>query len=92
MTIRLRLSQDTGAKFTHNNDPYYDSLVDQFHTMASMDKAKEIYVEADKYSITQHWAVQTFPAITPVAWQPYVKGYSGQLILGHLGRDTTHPG
>ncbi len=76
--IRWRHSTNTQDNWTLNNDPYYDSMVEQFNACADLDEAKEIFNKADLYLIQQHWAVALFPLTNPAVWQPYVVGYSGE--------------
>jgi peptide/nickel transport system substrate-binding protein len=63
---------------THSNDLNIDEMVNQFYAAATLDEAKQVSVAIDRYCLEQHWSVVTFPQSDPIAWQPWVKGYSGE--------------
>jgi peptide/nickel transport system substrate-binding protein len=79
--VRFYLSTNTRDNFTFNNDPEYDALVDQFFAADTMDEAKRLAIEADMYALEQHWAVNLIGTNNPIFWQPWIKGYSGQLTI-----------
>ncbi len=62
-------------------DPNYDAIVDKFLAVNTGDEAKPLSIEAQKYELEQHWVTPLFPLVNYNLWQPYVKGYSGQLIF-----------
>jgi peptide/nickel transport system substrate-binding protein len=78
-----RKSTATTTNFTANNDAYYDSLVDQFNSTTDIDEAMRIAVEADRYSLEQHWHVATFPLSKFNAWQPYLLPGVGEFAFGY---------
>jgi hypothetical protein len=71
--------------FTCNNDADYDALVNKkFKNANDLATAKQVLIELDRYYLEHHWAVGTFPIVNYVIWQPYLKGYSGELLQwGH---------
>ncbi len=62
-------------------DDKYDALVDQFKGSKTEDEAQGFARDAEKYALEQHWTVGLFPLVDFNLWQPYVKGYSGELIF-----------
>ena len=66
------------ANFTHCNDSTFDNMVDQMKKAATIEEAQRLSVKANQYALTQHWQVNVLPYVTQIAWQPYIKGYSGE--------------
>lgn len=80
-SLYLRQSGNRG-NYTYSNDPSYDTLITEIENATSVDRVKQTIAAADIYAIKQHWAVNVCPVTTPVLWQPYLKGYSGELDPG----------
>ena len=70
---------------SYNNDSTYDAMVtDKFKRATDLSEAKKVLIELDKYYLQAHWNVITFPTVNNVFWQPFLKGYSGELLQwGH---------
>jgi peptide/nickel transport system substrate-binding protein len=93
--INHRWSGNTTSNYTYNNDSVYDGIHDEFMAATSEDEARQLLQEADERAIEMHWTVALFPLATYIAWQPYLKGYSGesrlffggQWLLAHLWID-----
>lgn len=68
--------------YTSNNDSYYDSFISQVENATSLDLVKGIVSEADLYATEQHWTVNICPIANHVLWQPYLKGFNGELDPG----------
>jgi ABC-type transport system substrate-binding protein len=83
-TMLMRGAGDPQDNYTFNNDSHYESLISQFNAATSEDEARQLSEDADLYLLGQHWSVQTFPLAGYMVWQPYVKGYSGELLDGAL--------
>jgi len=81
--IRFRGSTNTRDNFCRNNDATYDAMIAEYDSCTDIECAQEISKKADLYLLRQHWAVQTMPTATPFAWQPYLKGYTGEVIIGN---------
>ncbi len=79
--IGHRWSGNTSSNYTYNNDSVYDGIYDAFWAATSEAEAISLMQEADKRAIEMHWSVNLFPTATYVAWQPYLKGYSGESRL-----------
>lgn len=77
MSFTARYSKFS-RNFIHNNDSNYDMLFNQFNEAATIEEAKGLASELDRYSIEQHWTVCICPTSSPVFWQPWIKGYSGE--------------
>jgi peptide/nickel transport system substrate-binding protein len=93
--IGHRWSGNTSSNYTYNNDAVYDQIYDEFWATTDPAEAMLLMQEGDKRAIEQHWSVNLFPTATYIAWQPYLKGYSGearlffggQWLLAHLWID-----
>jgi len=70
------------TNYTHNNDTAYDNLANKIKAAASQDDLKKACIAADMYALEKHWAVNICPLVTPVLWQSYIKGYSGEINPG----------
>ena len=68
------------VNFTFNNDAKFDAMVINVENASSLAEAKKLSIEADLYTLEQHWAVQVFPIAAYNMWQPYIKGYSGESV------------
>jgi peptide/nickel transport system substrate-binding protein len=63
------------------SDAGYDALVAEFRTVTDEAEAQRVVREADRYYLEHHWTVNLFPLVNYNIWQPYLKGYSGELIF-----------
>jgi peptide/nickel transport system substrate-binding protein len=79
ITITGFYSKDP-RNWAKTNDPTYDAIVDKYNAAATMVEASQLRVEADKYTIEQHWGIIVCPYVMYDVWQPYLKGYSGETI------------
>jgi len=61
------------------NDPTYQAIVEELNTAADSDAIAAVMKKADKRIIEQHWLVITVPSISYTVWQPYLKGFSGEV-------------
>ncbi|UCC17744.1 MAG: ABC transporter substrate-binding protein [Dehalococcoidales bacterium] len=78
--ILWRHSKRGPSNFTFNNDAVYDTLVDEYLSAATEEEAKRIFKEACWRVLENHWAIQVFPLASYNVWQPYLKGYSGEIF------------
>ena len=69
-------SQNTGGV----NDPAYTAIVEQFQAAATITEAQELFKEAERYMLEQHWVVSMCANSNPQVWQSWVKGYSGEFL------------
>ena len=61
------------------NDPTYDALLDSVYAAGDREEFKRLATEADMYYINQMWATY-FPVPDQfVLYQPWLKGYRGEL-------------
>ena len=67
------------------NDPVYDEMTREFTRASSFVELAQMTREADKYALEKHWKVRLFPIISYNLYQPYLKGYSGEVIDGMGG-------
>ncbi len=59
-------------------DAAYDAIVERFMAATTEAEAQDIFKEADRYWLEQHWAVITFPSWSTQFHQPWIKGYMGE--------------
>jgi peptide/nickel transport system substrate-binding protein len=69
-------AQNTGGV----NDPAYTALAEQFLAATTLAEAQQLFKEADRYMLEQHWGVSMCANSNPQVWQPWVKGYSGEFF------------
>jgi peptide/nickel transport system substrate-binding protein len=67
-------------------DKTYDQYYEQFMNSKTTEEAQKILITADQYAMKQHWQVATTVGVYYNIWQPYVMGYSGEIMSG-LGWD-----
>ncbi len=66
---------------TFNYDATYDDLFAQINAAADPAEMQELVAEAFLYALSQHWMVPIVSSTTQcVAWQPWIKGYSGEVL------------
>ena len=57
-------------------------MVLDFDKAQSLDELKKMTRECDRYAMEKHWKARMFPIFNYNIYQPYLKGYSGELITG----------
>ncbi len=67
------------------NDPVYDDMCLSLNTITDPAAFAAKIKEADQYALEHHWKVRLFPFFSYNIWQPYLKGYSGELVGGFGG-------
>ncbi len=67
------------------NDPVYDDLYNRATVSLDQAEFKRLIIEANDRAMAQHWAVSLPPNISVTAYQPWLKGYSGELVAS-VGR------
>ncbi len=87
-TVTQFWSQGVDAGATSINSPEYDALFDAFQTASTLAEAASIFQQCDKLIIESHWMVQAPESLVFLFWQPYLKGYSGELCM--WGRGVTY--
>ena len=65
---------------TFHGDKNFDAMYDKMLNAATVQEAQKISIEIDMYILKQHWMVHITPYVSPIAWQSYVKGYTGELL------------
>jgi peptide/nickel transport system substrate-binding protein len=66
-------------------DPVYDDMCRSLETITDPVAFAQKIREADQYELEHHWKVRLFPIFTYNIWQPYLKGYSGEMVGGMGG-------
>jgi ABC-type transport system substrate-binding protein len=69
------------TNYTFNYDADFDALYNQMLTASDAAEMQRLSAEADLYIIEHHWMVTILPSYSQiVVWQPWVKGYSGEIL------------
>ena len=89
MVAGMRYSKNAG-NWNMNNDPAYDAIYEKIDKAKTVDELKSLIREADKYGIEQHWGISTFPVSIYTIYQPYLKGYSGEILGRNPGWIFSH--
>ena len=76
--ISRRVTTST-ANLTQNNDAKYDAMVAKFLASTDAEEQRQILVQANDYALAQHWAVNILPTVNYVMYQPWFKGFSGEI-------------
>lgn len=76
-SILARTPQFT-ENYTKCDDAEYNALVAACNTASTIEEAQQYCKEAEIYALEQHWAVNLFSTMSPIVWQPWLKGYSGE--------------
>jgi peptide/nickel transport system substrate-binding protein len=64
------------------NDPIYDALYNKANTILTEAEQMSLIREADAYATAKYWGVKILPQVVYSAYQPWLKGYSGETYLG----------
>lgn len=71
------------SNYTHNNDAKYDDYVDRYSTSVDAAERLKIINEAGLYLLEQHWAVQLLPTVNFCIYQPWLKGFNGEIVIDY---------
>jgi peptide/nickel transport system substrate-binding protein len=82
----FRHSKKSTANYTGNNDPALDAMIDNVALAPTEDEASKLMRDMDTYLLKQHWDIYTMPLKSYTLWQPYLKGYSGEILTHDQGR------
>jgi len=64
----------------HIDDATYNAMYEKFLAASTIDEAKNLSRELDKYFIQKYWRVDIFPIATYTAYQSKIRGYSGESL------------
>ena len=67
------------------NDPVYDATYEAYEAATTLEERKRLAIEADKYTIEQHWYIAGPRVPQFNVSQPWIMGYNGE-IDGNLDR------
>jgi peptide/nickel transport system substrate-binding protein len=62
------------------NDPVYDEMYAKFQAATSEEECRVATREADDYIIANQWCIATPPRPSTTVFQPWLKGYSGEML------------
>jgi len=79
--LNARRSGD-GRNYSFNNDPVYDALLEKMAAATTLEDFQAGVIEADMYSLEQHWSVNFTSTVGPMVWQSWLQGYSGEFGFG----------
>jgi hypothetical protein len=65
-------------------------MVDNVPLALTEDEASKLMRDNEMYLFKQHWDIYAMPLKTYILWQPYLKGYSGELLTHDQGRIWAH--
>ena len=82
-SLSRRNTAVSAQDYTHHNDPYYIELMTDISSSTDISEALRLFTEADRYALEQHWAITLTSNAVTIAWQPWIKGYSGELVQGN---------
>jgi peptide/nickel transport system substrate-binding protein len=68
--------------FCMTNDPEFNSLIDAARVEPDAEKRTELFRQANMYGTSQYWYVGFPVRYMYTFWQPWLKGYHGELLLG----------
>jgi ABC-type transport system substrate-binding protein len=72
------------TNFTFNYDAGYDALFAQIMAATDPAEMKSLSAEADLYALENFWMVPIVATNAQcVVWQPYIKGYSGEVLANN---------
>jgi peptide/nickel transport system substrate-binding protein len=64
--------------YTWNNDTVFDQMCADAVAAIDLEETKRLLIEADLYLLRQFWSANLCAIQNPIAWQSYVKGFSGE--------------
>jgi len=79
--IGLFYSKGSTPTTTRASNADYDAVYEQFKAVQDEAEAMRLLREAQRISLENHWTVNLFPLVNFNVWQPYLKGYSGELCF-----------
>ena len=83
-TLIRRLST-AKSDYSRHGDTQYDAIVEKFLSATTVVEAQQYAVAADRYALEQCWTINICPMASPIVWQPYLKGYSGEALSPYYG-------
>jgi peptide/nickel transport system substrate-binding protein len=66
------------ANQSFNNDSTYDQMYYKFLASLDVNERKSLSIEMNNYAIAHYWSVNLLQKVTYTAYQPWLKGYSGE--------------
>lgn len=82
LNTSLGMFESTNIRnYSHVSDPAYDKLFANLQNSGSTEEAQQWSQEMDRYFLENYWRVDVFPKASVIAWQPYLKGYTGEQLL-----------
>jgi ABC-type oligopeptide transport system substrate-binding subunit len=68
------------SNYTYGGSPLYDELFTKFSASLNVDEQRQIIKDAEMELLSQHWAIQTVPIVNYVIYQPWFKGFNGEVF------------
>ena len=67
-------------------DPVYDAMFEAAGAATTIEELQRLVKELDMYAIERHWTVWSPMNPNFDAFQPWIKGYDGEFMLGYIHR------
>ena len=68
----------------HNNDSIYDGIFEKQLMSSDPNERKQLLIQANDRVLEQYWSVRVLPTVTLNVFQPWLKGYSGELTATQM--------
>ena len=78
--LNQRYYSHATGKILGINDPTYNDLWTKAKTATDDNEFIKIVQQADMYAITQQWVLNVLPKVTFSVYQPWLAGFSGEVI------------
>ena len=75
-----QLLTTSNQNYIFHGDTTFDKMYDDMLSASTIEEAQQICTDIDMYILKQHWMVHCTQYFSPIVWQSYVKGYSGELL------------
>ena len=89
LVLQSLLTTSHGGNKPHVSDPVYDAMFEAAAAATTLEEQYRISGEMNQYAIEKHWILWGPMAPQYTAIQPWVKGFSGEWLLGWNQYNTT---
>ena len=83
--IMRRVHSEQWASYSgHANDTYIDDMRAKFNASLDPNEQKDIVRQTNDYELAQHYTVKLLPQVQFAIHQPWLKGYSGEVVTSDM--------
>jgi len=75
-----RFTTGKAGNYAMTADPTFDAFYTQAMAATTVDQVKQIIKDANEYAAEKHWVISLLQPPQYILCQPWLKGYSGQII------------